>query len=358
MLLSVWVTLNNRLFLLPCNPGLEVRHKETYFAGLLHGGRHFVQQCFYFSCTNVHIVPSGLEMWLWNKITNRSYVCSSMFPSMNAHDENNHRVVKTTSSDGPQWRAVSCSEPRAHVSAALETLQKVGAAFLTESCVWEEKNFTRSSAGRGVRICLCSAAWVCPGSGTVTRRMSGTRGVTAPPRSSALSETIQTRNVCSVAVETGSQSASLFSYRADRRKQRLTEKAGGWKSARKEERRRVLVTHGCLSPLRDLRPSLYLEISLSGPMSLIKGDEWKTGAGPAFLPRVFCCVWPSSSFPWRSHEKQTGSVETDPSRNRTGSVETRFRFCSSNLWCPRFLSFIILTCQTRNSCVSPVTLGP
>lgn len=43
-------------------------------------------------------------------------------------------------------------------------------------------------------------------------------------------------------------------------------------------------------PLRDLRPSLYLEISLSGPMSLIKGDEWKTGAGPAFLPRVFCCV--------------------------------------------------------------------
>lgn len=53
---------------------------------------------------------------------------------MKVHDQNTHKpkhAMKTTSSDSPQWQAVSCSKsenstrlPHTHMSAALETLQE------------------------------------------------------------------------------------------------------------------------------------------------------------------------------------------------------------------------------------------
>lgn len=60
--------------------------------------------------------------------------CTDMCFCMKVHDQNTHKPkhgMKTTSSDSPQWQAVSCSKsesssglPHTHMSAALETLQE------------------------------------------------------------------------------------------------------------------------------------------------------------------------------------------------------------------------------------------
>ncbi len=54
-----------------------------------------------------------------------------------------------------------------------------------------------------------------------------------------------------------------------------------------------LVTHPSLSPLRDLwraitlYSNLSLLLSLSGPMSVIKGDEWKTEGKKVLSPEFY-----------------------------------------------------------------------